>query len=479
MNEIYFLGPIILIAVVLVSALLDRWGVPVILITLAAGIICGSDVLNLWDFGDVHLTNQIANAALIFILFQGGFSTRRKSLRPIARTACVLATAGVILTALATFSVLWGLLNWSVEKAMLLAAIISSTDAAATFSILRRQSLPAKLSSTLEVESAINDPMAILLTLGAIQFLTADQAPLHMVALTFVWKFLTGIGIGWLLGLGAIWLFNRLRPQDRGHYYVLSLGVVLLIYGLAEQIESSEMLAVFVAGYVMGNHPFVHKQGVANFVSALSTVADTGMFVLMGLLVYPHKWSNLWIDGVVVFLVLTFISRPLAVRLSTLGTKVSREDWLFLSWAGLRGAVPIILATYPMAAGMQIGEDIFNLAFFAVLLSVAIQGSTLGTVSRWLKLSSPSRPKPLYNLELISMAKSDMDLFVLDVPGENNVPGPRIADLHLPAGAVIALITRGADIIAPKGGTRLQGGDQITVLAHVKDESALRAAFPA
>ncbi len=432
MNEVYLVVPLILVVVVLVAALLDRWSVPVILIALGAGIIFGSDVLSLWDFSDVALTNQVANMALVFILFQGGFSTRRENFRAVALPAGGLATWGVVLTALVTFLVTWGVLGWQLEKAVLLAVVVSSTDAAATFSILRRQSLSSKLSSTVEVESAANDPMAILLTLAAIQAFTAGGTQWYFVVLSFIWKFAAGIGAGAVLGWAAIWLFNRLRPQDRGHYYVLTLGVVLLIFGLAELAHSSAMLAVFIAGYVMGNQPFVHKQGVANFVSALSTVADTSMFVLMGLLVYPHQWSGLWLQGIVLFLVLSFVARPVAVWLGTLGMRLRSKNKLFISWAGLRGAVPIILATYPMAAGLEGGQEVFNLVFFVVMLSVAIQGSTLGIVARWLGLSTKARPKPLYNLELVTMAKSDMDLIVVDMPGPQGAAGPRIADLKLP-----------------------------------------------
>lgn len=477
MSDIYLVGPLILVVVVLVAALLDRWSVPMILVALGAGILFGSDVLNLCDFSDVGLTNQMANMALVFILFQGGFSTRRENFRAVALPAGGLATWGVILTALATFLVLWGLLGWSLERAVLLAVVISSTDAAATFSILRRQSLPGKLSSTVEIESAANDPMAILLTLAAIQAFTAGETKWYFLAMSFIWKFAGGIGIGAVMGLAAIWLFNRLKPQDRGHYYVLTLGVVLLIFGLAELARTSAMLAVFIAGYIMGNQPFVHKQGVANFVSALSTVADTSMFVLMGLLVYPRQWSNLWLQGIALFLVLTFVARPAAVWIGTLGMRLKVKNKLFISWAGLRGAVPIILATYPMAAGLADGQEIFNLVFFVVMLSVAIQGSTLGVLVRWLGLSGKARPRPLYNLELVTMAKSDMDLIVVDMPGPRGAPGPRIANLKLPPGCVITLITRGQEVIAPKGNTQLQGWDQITVLAHVRDEAEVRNAL--
>ncbi len=477
MNEVYLIAPLLLISVVIVSAMLDRWSVPVILVALGVGILCGSDVLDLWEFSDATFANQVANTALVFILFQGGFSTRREDFRSVALVAGGLATWGVILTALATFLVLWGVLNWSLEKATLLAVIISSTDAAATFSIMRRQALHPKVSSTLEIESAANDPMAILLTLAAVQAFTVGDARWYIVVLSFVWKFVSGIGLGWLLGNAAVWVFNRLKPMDRGHYYVLSLGIVLLIYGIGELIQSSAMLAVFISGFVMGNRSFIHKQGVANFVSALATIADISMFVLMGLLVFPRQWADLWLEGVVLFLVLTFVARPVAVWLGTLGMKLGTKARLFFSWAGLRGAVPIILATYPMAVGMTIGEEVFNLVFFAVILSIGIQGSTLGVVARWLKLSTQARPKPPYSLELITMAKSDMDLIVVDIPGPQGVQGPRISELNLPAGSVITLITRGQDVIVPKGGTRIEGWDQITVLAHAEDEKAVRAAL--
>lgn len=477
MAEIYLIAPLILLVVVAVAALLDRWSVPVILIALGAGILFGSDVLAWWDFSDVALTNQMANLALVFILFQGGFTTRREHFRAVALPAGGLATWGVILTAAVTFLVLRLVLQWPLEKAVLLAVVISSTDAAATFSILRRQSLPPKLSSTVEIESAANDPMAILLTLAAVQAFTIGDARWYVVLLAFVWKFAAGIGIGWLLGHAAIWMFNRLRPQDRGHYYILSFAVVLLIYGLGEMARSSSMLAVFIAGYVMGNRPFVHKQGAANFVSALSTIAETSMFIMMGLLVYPHQWADLWLQGIVLFLVLTFVARPAAVWLGTLGMKLGVKNKLFISWAGLRGAVPIILATYPIAAGMAVGQDVFNLVFFVVILSVAFQGSTLGLVARRLNLSTRSRPKPLYNLELVTMAKSDMDLIVVDIPGPGGQQGPLISELKLPQGSVITLITRGKDVVVPKGSTRLQGWDQVTVLAHVQDEALIRGAL--
>lgn len=474
MDVIYFVGPLLLIAIVLAAVWLDRWSVPVILIALGAGILFGSDVLKLWHFDDIILTNNVANFALVFILFHGGFSTRRCDFEAVALPAGSLATWGVILTALATFGVLHGILSWPLEKALLLAAIISSTDAAAIFSILRRQPLPSTLSSTVEIESAANDPMAILLTMAAIEWITTAQSAWQIPAAIFIWRFAIGPLCGWLLAKAAVWLFNRLTPQDRGHYYVLSLGITLLIYGLTEMIKGSGMLAVFVAGYVMGNSSFVHKQGVTNFSSAISTVANVGMFALMGLQVFPRQWGGIWQEGIILFLVLSFIARPFAVFLGTAGMKLGFRNTLFFAWAGLRGSVPIVLATYPAAYGLEIGTEIFNLVFFAVVLSIAIQGSSMGWLARVLRLTTTPRPMPLFDLELVTMAESDFDLMVVELPDPQGAAGPIIADLKLPTGTVIVLITRNKDIVVPKGSTQLMGWDRITVLAHAKDHDTVR-----
>ncbi len=474
MHTLYLILPALLIAVVIASVWLERWSVPVILVALGTGIVCGSDVLNLWHFDDMVLTNQCANLALVFILFHGGFMTKSSDFRAVALPAGGLATWGVLLTAAATFVVLrWGF-GWSMELSMLLSVIISSTDAAAIFSILRRQSLPQKLSSTVEIESAANDPMAILLTTVAVESLASgDSLQLSTVPL-FLWKFGAGPIFGYLAGRLTIAVFNWLKPQDRGYYYVLFIGIVMMTYGLADLAQASGMLAVFTAGFVIGNGSFVHKQGVLNFSQALSTIVNIGMFVLLGLLVFPRQFAEIWWQGLLLFLTLTFVARPVAVFLGMIGMGFDRKSKLFTAWAGLRGAVPIVLATYPAAAGLAIGNQVFNLVFFAVILSVLIQGSTLGLVAKWLGLSEPARPKALFSLEMITMAKSDYDVVVIDLPGPKGAPGPRLRDLRLPEGAIITLITRGDEVVLPKGETQLQGWDQLTILAHAPDEDAIR-----
>jgi cell volume regulation protein A len=474
MLTLYLILPALLVAVVIASVWLERWSVPVILVALGTGIVCGSDVLNLWHFDDMVLTNQCANLALVFILFHGGFMTKRANFRAVALPASGLATWGVLLTAAATFAVLRWVFGWSMELSLLLSVIISSTDAAAIFSILRRQSLPQKLSSTVEIESAANDPMAILLTTVAVASLASGESFQMSTVLLFFWKFGAGPVFGYVAGRVVIRLFNWLTPQDRGYYYVLFMGVVMLTYGLTERAQASGMLAVFTAGFVMGNRSFVHKQGVQNFSEAVSTIVNIGMFVLMGLLVFPRQFADVWLQGLLLFLVLTFVARPVAVFIGTIGMPLGFPNKVFAAWAGLRGAVPIVLATYPAAAGLPIGNEVFNLVFFAVILSIIIQGSTLGLVSKWLGLSAPARPKALFNLEMITMAKSDYDMVVVDLPGPKGAPGPRLRDLRLPEGAIITLITRGDEVVLPKGETQLQGWDQVTVLAHAPDEDKIR-----
>lgn len=472
---IYLILPSLLIAVVLASVWLERWSVPVILVALGTGILFGSDVMRWWDFHDMLLTNRIANIALVFILFHGGFITKREDFRPVALLSGGLATWGVMLTAGITYVVLhWGL-GWDNELSLLLAVIVSSTDAAAIFSILRRQSLPKRLSSTVEIESAANDPMAILLTTITVAALSVGKSFGAGTVLTFLWKFGAGPVIGYVLAHITVWLFNQLRAQDRGYYYVLFMGVVPIIYGLSEQAHASGMLAIFTAGYVMGNSSFVHKHGILSFSDALSVIANIGMFVVMGALASPSTWATLWPKGLILFVVVTFIGRPLAVFLGTMGMKFGGfKNRLFTSWAGLRGSVPIVLATYPAAAGMEIGPKIFSIVFFVVILSILIQGSTLGVVAKWLGLSEPSRPGALFSLEMRTMAPTDYDLVVIDLPGPKGAKGLQLRDLKLPKGATIALISRGAEVVQPTGSTHLEGWDQVTLLAHAPDEQKIR-----
>lgn len=474
---VYLVAPLILIAIVVASLWLERFSVPIILIALMAGVLFGTLGPDIALLDDMRFVREIADFALVFILFNGGLLTDRNDFKAVALPATGLATWGVVLTALVTFVILHYMVHVPRELALLLAVIISSTDAAAIFAILRNQALPPKLSSMIEIESAANDPMAILLTVGAVTLVTTSDALGVGQITTLAYQFLAGPVIGYAVALVALWLFNKLTPQDRGFYYLLFLGVVLFTYGLAQVVGASGMLAVFCAGFCMGNRPFVHKQGVLNFSESLSIMANVGLFVMLGMLAGPDGGAEYWWKGLLLFVILTFVSRPVAVFLGTMGMKLGWKNQLFTSWAGLRGAIPIVLATYPAAAGIPYGQEIFKLVFIAVICSILVQGSTMGVLAKWLGLSAPARPPQLFHLEMITMAHTDYDLIAVEIPGEQGGPGVRIRDLKLPEGSVITLVTRNREVVVPKGNTCLQPWDRVTVLAHAPDVPAVEEAL--
>jgi len=533
-NIVYLAIPLILLAVVISAVYLDKKSVPVILVALFAGIVFGKGGLKFWEFDNMILANQLANLALVFVLFHGGFCTEKNNLKLVALPAVGLASWGVILTAVFTFTCLYFILGWDKNLALLLAVIISSTDAAAIFSILRKQPLGRKLSSTIEIESAANDPMAILLTIVTVQTLTSSEnLSFNAFVWQFLWKFTAGPIFGYVIAKTTVRLINKLTPQENGYYYIILLCTALFTYGFTESLNASGMLAVFTAGIVLGNMQFVHKQGVYNFSSAISMISNILLFVLLGVLVEPRSWfnENLVLKGILLFVFLSFVTRPAAVFLGTIGMRIPFKSRLFIAWAGLRGAVPIVLATYPTAHNMENGMEIFNLVFFAVLLSLMIQGSSLGKIAKLLKLSTESRPEPPYSLEFFT--KNDMEagqkitVFTIDLPDPEGAKGPLIRDLRLPENALLLMITRRQrvsslfrktqkiislirekhgeevkeledktwaifnkinekktfsndeeedvwQVLPPRGDTALCGWDQITVLSKVEDEEKIR-----
>jgi cell volume regulation protein A len=448
-NIIFLAIPMILLIVVISAVFLDKKSIPVILVALFAGIVFGKDGLKFWDFDDMVYANQLANLALVFVLFHGGFTTKKFNLKMVALPAIGLATWGVVLTAVFTFICLHLLLGWDRNLSLLLSVIISSTDAAAIFSILRKKPLGHKLSSTIEIESAANDPMAILLTLVMVQTLSSgEDISFLSLALKFMWKFASAPIIGYIIARSVVWLINKLTPQETGYYHIIMLSTALFTYGLTETLNASGILAVFTAGIVMGNMPFVHKRGVYNFSSSISQISNILLFVLLGVLVEPNRWfqDNLFLKGVLLFIFLSFAARPAAVFLGTIGMRLPVKEKLFMSWAGLRGAVPIVLATYPTAYGMENGMEIFNMVFFVVLLSLMFQGSSLGKIAKLLKLSTVSRPEPPYSLEFFTKnnmeAAQKLTVFTIGMPDPEGCEGPAIKTLKLPESTLLLMIAR-------------------------------------
>ncbi len=457
---------LILVFVVLVASLFRKLNIPLILIALAIGIVFGSDVTGLIYLDDAVLVRDVANIALIFILFAGGFGTKKENLRPVFRPVILLATVGVLLTAGITAVGFHWLGGWSLGRSLLLSIVISSTDAAAVFSILRSRSLKTEAAAIAEIESAANDPMAIVGTTFVIQTLVGGGISVSASLLGLAWRMSAGVALGVLFGMLAAAGFNRIRSIELGYHYIYLIGIILLTFSLAEAAHASGMLAVFFAGVVMGNRRLPLKGGIASFTTGLSFIANVGLFILLGLLVFPRQFARIWLPGMLVFLVITFVGRPLTVFLCTWLEKYSLREKAFLSWSGVRGSVPIVLATYPAAAGLDPGHEIFNIVFFAVVLSVLVQGTTIGKAAALLKLGVKAARGPRSAMELVTIVDTDYELVEISIDRGLYAGTCRIADLSLPPGVTITMINREDAVIAPAGATVVQPGDVLSVLVE-------------
>ena len=369
---------LLIVAGTFASKISNKFGLPVLLVFLLIGMLAGTDGLNLIQLDDYAMTRDVANIALLFILFDSGFNTKKDNLKKYAGPSITLATLGVAVTAVALGLLLHLLLRLELLYSLLIGAIISSTDAAAVMNIMRERPVKEHVSSTLEIESAANDPMAILLTTFMVNMVLQGGIPapaeFGVLVVQLLWQFGGGILVAAVLSRVAIWLFNRFRCVNQSMYYVLYVGTLLSIFGVADLIKANGTIAVFFAGFWMGNSKFVFKRGLSHFISGISTFANMVVFLLLGLLVVPKSMVSVWGSGLILAAALIFVARPLTVWLCTSFFKFSTKDRLFISWGGLKGAVPIILATYPAAAGLDGDGMIFNIVFFVVALSCLLQG---------------------------------------------------------------------------------------------------------
>lgn len=465
---------LILFVIIFVAALAGKKGIPLVVISLLAGILFGSDVFGLINFNDYNMAQQIANFALVFVLFIGGFGTKKERMKSVLAPAMVLATAGVIITAVVTALLLNILLDFPLQMSILIGCIIASTDAAAVFSILRSRSLNPKLSAVVEVESATNDPMAIILTTVAVQLAAASMPSginqsILQLAIHLSWQIIGGVGIGMLVGYGGVYACKYLVKLDKGYFYIYIIAIIMFSFGLADFTKTSGILSAFFAGYILGNSNISYKSNTSNLLDAVSTIGNVAIFVLLGLLVHPKDFTEVFIDGIFLFLILTFIARPIAVICSTFFTKYTVKEKIFLSWSGLRGAVPIVLATYPLVAGLEGATFIFNIVFFAVLLSMMIQGSTITMLADKLKLASKARPKPKQCMELVALHNSDMELIEVDIDDKTYKGIVPVSELRLPKHTTITMVNRDDKIMAPTGRTKIIPGDILYILAKTNE----------
>ncbi|MCC6146659.1 MAG: potassium/proton antiporter [Anaerolineaceae bacterium] len=459
---------IFLILSVAASKLSDRFGIPALLFFLVLGMLAGSDGPGGVYFDNSNLAQNIGVIALIVILFSGGLDTDFESIRPIYKESITLATLGVLLTALITGGIAHLTLNFGWLESILLGAIVSSTDAAAVFSILRSKGLHLKgnLRPTLELESGSNDPMAVFLTIGLISLIThPEKSALSLVSL-FALQMIIGAGVGYVFGKLTLFLINRLKLGYEGLYPVLSMGTIFLAFGLASIVNGSGFLAVYILGLMMSREEFLHKHSLLRFYDGLAWLMQIIMFLTLGLLVYPSRVAAVALPSLALSLALIFLIRPLSVFISLVFSKFSLREKGFISWVGLRGAVPVILATYPKLAGIPQSDFIFNVVFFVVITSVLFQGISLPFVAKLLGVGAKEPAKLRFPIAYVPEREWPGVLKETLIPNKSWAVGKAIYQVGLPPEYLVVLVARGEDFILPNGSIVLQAGDTLLGLGQ-------------
>ncbi|MFA9446612.1 potassium/proton antiporter [Egicoccus sp. AB-alg6-2] len=460
----------LLVAAVLVAGLSDRLRMPGALVSLGLGMFLGSDVLGLVAFDDADLARNLGVIALVVILFEGGLTTKPEDLRRGGLPGFVLSNLGVLVTASVTAVALVLLLDVGWRTGFLLGAIVGSTDAAAVFDLLRRTPLPRRIASVLEVESGANDPFAVVLTIGILA--TAETAGhwRDWVVLGAT-QLVGGILFGVVVGLFGTLLLRRWRLRSQALFPLLALAIAAVAYGSAAVIGASGFLAVYIAGLAIGAGVPRQRRIIRNFVTTLANSADLGLFLLLGLLVNPSRLGAVAVPALAVTAVLLFVARPIATVVCLTPFRFGWRDQVVASWAGLRGAVPIVLATFPLTAGYPRGATIFDVVFFVVLISVAVQGATVGPLVRRLGLET-DRPAWENLAEALPVESLDVHLVELTVAEELPICGRALRDIPLPPGMLVTTLVRGHQSLVPTGTTRLQPDDLLVITVAASDDAA-------
>lgn len=489
---------IAIVALLLLTSLMSskistRINMPCLLLFLVVGMLAGTEGIGKLRFDDAVMANAIGSIAMAFILFSGGFDTSLDSVKKVFRTGMIMSSLGVLLTAFFSGVFIWVLgktlvpeKNLSFSWCLLLGSIISSTDAAAVFSILRSKSvsLKGKIQSLLEFESGSNDPMAAFLTIFMIGIVTlevqdgAQRLWLNylMIVPLFIYKMSVGVIVGYLVGRAAVWIYNNIDFEYNGLYYVLAVVVALASFSLPELISGNGFMSVYTTGIVMGSRVFVFHKGVGRFYDGIAWLMQVVLFLLLGLLVYPSQLLYAGSVGLLVAIFLMFIARPAATFCCLFRSNFDLKERLFISWVGLRGGAPIVLATFPMMAQTHESSYMFHIVFFIVLTSVIFQGMSIMPVAKWLKLDAPLKKKPRSPLSIEETGDKEMVSREIIV-NRKFAPEETLARIKLPKGVLVLMINRDDKIIIPRGDSVLEEGDMLTVLGSSDDIRQCRTIF--
>ncbi len=471
-ENILLVGSLLLFVSIIVGKTSYKFGVPTLLLFLAIGMLAGSDGIGGINFNSPQLAQFIGIVALNFILFSGGLDTNWTSVKPILREGLVLSTVGVLLTALSLGTFVWFVTDFTIYESMLLGSIVSSTDAAAVFSILRSKSLALKtnLRPTLELESGSNDPMAYVLTIAFLTLaINQDQGIASIIPLFLQQMILGGIA-GLAFGRLSKFIINKIKLDFEGLYPVLVIALMFITFSATDFVGGNGFLAIYICAVYLGNQDLIHKKTILKMFDGLAWLMQIVLFLTLGLLVFPSQIIPYFGIGILISLFLIIIARPVSVFLSLMFFKMKLRRRFYISWVGLRGAVPIVFATYPLLAGIDKANMIINIVFFISVTSVLIQGTTLSIVAKWLNVALPEKAKKITETDKLILELPQSSLQEFEILPHFHAVNKRIVDLNFPKSAFIVMIKRNGEYIRPGGSTELSAKDVLMVLADSQED---------
>lgn len=466
-ENILLVGSLLLFVSIIAGKTSYRFGVPTLLLFLAIGMLAGSDGIGGICFDDPNIARFIGVVALNFILFSGGLDTSWTSVKPIIWQGITLSTLGVLLTALSLGTFVWLITDFTFYESMLLGSIVSSTDAAAVFSILRSKSLSLKsnLRPTLELESGSNDPMAYVLTIAFLTLVVhQDQSFVSIIPLFFRQMILGGVA-GFAFGKLGKTVINKIQLDFEGLYPALAIAVTFITYSATDFVGGNGFLAIYICAVYLGNQDLIHKKTILKMFDGLAWLSQIVLFLTLGLLVFPSQIIPVFGIGLIISLFLIVVARPLSVFLSLTFFKMDLRRRFYISWVGLRGAVPIVFATYPLLAGIEKANMIFNIVFFISVTSVLIQGTTLPIVAKWLRVALPVKNKPLTESEMLILDIPKTVMQEVKVLPHWSSVNQKIVHLNFPENAIIAMIKRKNKYLTPNGSTAIEANDILVILS--------------